>query len=98
MDIDPTLVREALQRRASGMLGGGTTMPAGGQMSAPGGATPTGGANTPTTPPPTAPPTQPGNAQVGQVVKGAQATGGPAFDDETKKISKALIGNLIKYL
>lgn len=96
--IDPTLIREALQRRATGALSGGSTMPISGQVSAPGGATPTGGANTPTTPPPTAPQTPGSTANLGKVVKGAQATGGPAFDDETKKISKALISNLIKYL
>ena len=101
--IDMSLIHEALARRAQGgALSGGNVTPAGGQVSAPGAAIPTGGPNTPTTPPPQAPSTPQPNAQVGRqvgtAVKSAQAVNGPNFDDETRRISKALISNLIKYL
>ena len=93
----------AIQRRApGGSLSGGTPTPALGQVTAPTGTTPAGGPNTPTVPAPTAPPAPIPNAQVGKqvgnVVKGAQAVNGPAFDDETRKISKVLISNLLKYV
>mgnify|MGYP001575099411 CR=1 FL=1 len=100
--MDP-LILEAIARRApGGSLAGGTTLPAGQQVSQPTGATPTGGPNTPQTPPPAAPQAPVPNAQVGKqvggAVKSAQAVNGPNFDDDTRRISKALISNLIKYL
>lgn len=100
--IDMSLIQEAMARRSSGSLSGGGSIPASSQVSAPGGVTPTGGPNTPTTPPPQAPQAPQPNAQVGKQVGGAiktaQTVNGPAFDDETRRISKVLISSLIKYL
>ena len=95
-NIDTEAIREALQRRAQGM--GGT--PQVSQMTAPMGSLPTGGFNTPVnpTPQPSAPSPMGTNIpprQTGAIMKGAQATQGPAFDDETKLISKALIKKLL---
>ena len=100
--MDP-LILEAIARRApGGSLSGGNPIPASQQVSAPTGSTPTGGPNTPTTPPPQAPTSPTPNAQVGKqvggAVKSAQAVNNPNFDDDTRRISKALISNLIKYL
>ena len=94
-----SLIQEAMTRRAQGgVLSGGGTAPAVGQVSAPVGTTPTGGPATPTTPPPQSPAGPQPQANVGKAVKSAQVVNGPAFDPDTRTISKALISNLIKYL
>jgi len=103
-DVDMSLIREAMARRARGDIGGGTTTPAAGQMTAPTGETPVGGPNTPTVPPPGEPvpggaPAQPPAAQ--PVNQGLQAGGeaqSPQFDEETRVLGKALIAKLLKVL
>ena len=96
--MDP-IILEALQRREpGGSLYVGNANPAAGQVNAPTGTTPAGGPNTPTTPPPQAPGSPPPNAQIGKAVRAAGAVNGPNFEDDTRRISKALISNLIKYL
>jgi len=99
-------IREALQRRASGEIAGaGAQAPVGEQMGAPTGETPTGGPNVPVTPPPPAPTGQntppgapPAQQAVNQALSAGQTAQSPIFDDETKKISKALIAKLLQTL
>jgi len=94
--LDMSAIQAALQRRMDGAM----PQPAVSQMTSPMGALPTGGPNTPVTPPPTpmSPPMAPAAAPstANGIMKGASATQGPAFDDETKMISKALIKKLLE--
>ena len=95
------LIREAIQRRAQG--GGGT--PALQQVTTPQAPLPTGGPNVPQPGPQQVPQTQqnvtPGNqgapvSPEGNVV--GQLKQGATFDDETKKVAKALVAKLIGVL
>lgn len=100
------VIREAIQRRAQG--GGGT--PAVAQQTTPQGTLPTGGFNTPTTPPappqgetrlgnaPASPPGGQGNpvSPEGNVV--GKLKQGAQFDDETKVVAKQLLSKLIGVL
>lgn len=97
--IDMNAVRQALQRRAAG--GGGA--PAATQVSNPQGR-PTPLPNPPSIPGAPAPSSMPNTGRMApqgaanpaqQVAKQAAVAQGPAFDEETKKISKALIQKLI---
>lgn len=105
-EVDMNLIREALARRAGGGSPvGGSTIPAAMQISAPSGAGPTGQPSTPTPQPPQtpqAPTPSPVDIATRQAAGGAagaaQVAQGPNFDDETKKISKALVTKLIQYL
>jgi len=95
-DIDMSAIQEALKRR----LQGGQSMPIGAQVSSPGGALPTGGMNTPTMPAPPMP-EAPQSSIVPQaqgMAKSAQVAQGPAFDDQTKMLSKALVKKLLDTL
>lgn len=96
-NIDMEAIQAALQRRAQGM--GGT--PPVNQATSPMGALPTGGPNTPMSPPPMppAPPmgtNVPPRAQTNSVMKAAQGAQGPSYDDETKVLSKTLIKKLLE--
>jgi hypothetical protein len=99
--IDLQAVREALQRRAAG--GGGA--PVATQVSNPNGPTPL--ANPPTipgAPPVSSLPNTGKSAPAGganpaqQMAKAASVAQGPAFDPETREISKALIQKLLKVM
>ncbi len=103
--IDMGLIQQALARRAGapGGVAGGTTVPAQGQQSQPGGLTPTGNPNVPGTPTP-APMAAPGGGMPAPQ-GGAPAPQQPPapkpqanFDDETKNVGKVLITQLLKYL
>jgi hypothetical protein len=102
--IDMQAIQEALHRRIQSNQG----TPAVSQMTSPLGQLPTGGVNTPTTPPP-APPAMPGvpsglntnlppRDQTNSLMKTAQATQGPGFDDQTRAISKVLVKKLLDVL
>lgn len=95
---------EALQRRA---------VPAGGQMSQPTAATPGGGPNVPVSMPPqmtgqdlsqspnvgqTASPGASSGSGGNAMLSGLQQTQGPQFDEETRKMSKALVSKLLSIL
>jgi hypothetical protein len=98
-NIDLSLIREAMARRASGEVpAGGAGVPAMDQLTIPQAATPTGGANTPTTPVPQANQSSVNVAPklASETAGAAQAATGPNFDDETKMTAKALIAKLLK--
>ena len=87
----------------SGELGGGTTVPAGEQVTSPQGETPVGGPNTPTVPPPPAP-TPAGGApapapqSANQGMQAGMEAQGPQWDEETKALGKAIILKMLKGL
>lgn len=87
-NIDMSVIREAMQRRAAG---GG--MPAAAQMTAPSGPMPTGGMPTPT--PGTRMPMPQGQ---NLTPRQGQPQVPMAVDDETRQMSKALVKKLIQYL
>jgi len=96
-----SLIQEAIQRRATGPLGGGTTMPATDQMTPPTGETPTGGANVPSVAPqaPPMPPQGDPRALLARKAMGLSSRGQAAqFDDETRQASKTLMTQLLKYI
>ena len=100
--IDMGAIREALQRRQMGNLGGGGT-PMGQQVSAPNNALPSGAPAAPLQPPAPSPIGQPQNIQPpaqGSVQAGALQAGqksqGPQFDEETRLLAKSLIQRLLK--
>lgn len=110
-NIDISAIREALQRRmGGGVPAGGTTTPAIGQVSQPGGALPTGGPNVTSPQPPTMPNANPTQlpSQGGQLPASSAtppqaaaksvgiATGFP--DPETRDMAKALLSKLIQFL
>lgn len=108
------LQRALARRAQGGSPAGGGGMPMIGQTSMPVGSTPTGGQptprptvapNQPTTPPP-APrvnigsrqPAAAGGSAPAGAARAAMVAQGPNFDDDTKKIAKALVSKLIGYL
>lgn len=110
MDIES--IKQALMQRAQrgGSPAGGGGMPMIGQQRVSPEAPPMGGTGSPTpgsvpnqsTTPPPAPRVNIGSRQAaaaaGGMARAAQASQGPNFDDETKKIAKALVSKLISYL
>lgn len=106
-NIDMSAIQQALARRAGapGAVAGGTTTPAQGQQSQPGGLTPTGNPNVPGMPMPQPMPMPMGGMptpQGGQAPAPQQRPATPkmpaSFDDETKNAGKVLITQLLKYL
>ena len=106
-NLDMSIIREALARRQAGGLGGGSSIPAGGQttsgmpspMGAP--ATQQPGSLQPGTPNLAQLPTQvrqtggqPGNEQL----RAGQQAQGPSFDPETRDLAKSLVQRLLKGL
>lgn len=104
--IDMSAIQAALARRAQG-----APAPATDQMTAPGGALPTGGPNTPVQnaspmPMPNMPPhslgmhpgASPQPSQAMGVAKAAGAANSPAFDDSTRLTAKALIAKLLQVM
>jgi len=96
MDIDMTLINEALARRAGeNSPVGGVGVPVANQMSSPGGIIPSGRPNTPNTETPTPPPGQGAPlASINSAMKKTQAISSQV-DDETKMLSKALVKKLL---
>lgn len=104
--IDMSLIREAMARRNSGGLGGGTSMPATSQLSA-AAPSPTGAPATQQPPTPQQP--TPGMAQVptqvgpsvapqNEALRSGQQAQGPQFDPETRDLAKSLVQRLLKGL
>lgn len=104
-NVDMSVIREALQRRQQGGLGGGTSLPAAGQVSEGG----TSALNAPQTPQsqPAAPATPNINQLPKQVPQGAgnnqqlrtgQQAQNPNFDPETRDLAKSLVQRLLKGL
>ncbi len=103
--IDMSVIREALARRA-----GGAPVPMAGQVTQPGGVTPTGGPNVTAPQPapmPTANPNQlpvQGHSMPASSATPPQQAAGVAQlaqgmpDEETKKIAKSLLGKLVQFL
>lgn len=93
MDVDMSAIKEALDRRRVSQ----PSMPIANQMSQPGGATPTGGPNTPTARPP-----QVSAPAAGATLEARSAMGRvantPNFDDDTRKMAKTLINKLMGVL
>lgn len=106
-NVDMSLIREALQRRSSGGLGGGTSLPAVSQLTA-GGASPLGAPQTqqPPTPQQRTPSLgqlpvqveQSSGASQNQAVQAGQQAQGPSFDPETRELAKSLVQRLLKGL
>ncbi len=109
-NIDFEAIKAALTRRSSG----GSSMPALDQTSSPGGVTPMGGPNTPTTPvsqppmgqggvlpsprPNTPPPTSKPVSSPVSAVSEVANGNSGGFDDETRKIAKVLVQKLLSVL
>ena len=103
-NVDMSLIREALQRRATeGTPAGGVGSPAIAQQTMPEGITPGGGANTPSIPTPsaTAGNMPQGNLpprQTNDTLKAGQTAQSPQFPDETRQAAKVLVSKLLKVL
>lgn len=103
-NIDMSVIREALQRRSMGGLGGGNPMPATGQLTS-GALSPIGSPQTqqPATPQQPTPgmsqvPTQVQQTSTPQngALKAGQQAQGPQFDPETRDLAKSLVQRLLK--
>lgn len=104
--IDMSVIREALQRRSAGGLGGGSPIPAAGQLTS-GGLTPVGSPQTPQPGNPQQPtpslsqaPTQVQQTAAPQngALRAGQQAQGPQFDSETRDLAKSLVQRLLKGL
>lgn len=103
-NLDMSLIREAMQRRGMGGLGGGTPMPAASQLTS-GAPSPLGAPATQQPPVPLQP--TPGMSQLPAQVrqtaasqngalKAGQQAQGPQFDPETRDLAKSLVQRLLK--
>ena len=99
-NVDINAIRQALLARSGGpSMGQGQTQPMLSQIGKPAGATPTGGSSTLTNTPATLP--TPGTPQPNYSSPFSGPTpqaAGASFDDETKRMSKTLIGKLLQVL